>query len=398
MEALKTTQREFNPTEALQFIKKYLSSWKNCGEESITFQRLTGLTNRTYRVEANQAPVTAEGKTGPQTVFLRVFEKDGLFFDRSREMTLLEEIHSNGLGPEPYGYEGRYRLEEFYQDSRTLKTTEMNVPQWRKKVAHTLSRFHSIKPDGLENKIPLVEKMYMEGEIIKEYHEKIEKEKALGTLTEDELDMLAEIEVLTTPEEAKFLKSIAPAKEKGLVFSHNDLLPGNVLVIEEKDMVFIDYEYSSYNYRGYDIANYLNEAIIDYTIPETPFFKVREEIGFSQEDMADMIFHYVVFSNAKELGLDKDAIQELLTENELDSSLRTELEANELVQRECQSLLEEIKACTLMSHAYWIIWAVVMSKNKEIDFDYLKYAHDRYKLYEKLKNTWYDYADAPNNQ
>ena len=42
-----------------------------------------------------------------------------------------------------------------------------------------------------------------------------------------------------------------------LVFSHNDLLPGNVLIRKDNNKyVFIDYEYSSYNYDFYDIANY----------------------------------------------------------------------------------------------------------------------------------------------
>jgi thiamine kinase-like enzyme len=61
-----------------------------------------------------------------------------------------------------------------------------------------------------------------------------------------------------------------------LVFSHNDLLAGNVLIREgDNKVIFIDYEYSCYNYRAYDIANYFNESVIDYNVTETPFFKIR---------------------------------------------------------------------------------------------------------------------------
>lgn len=39
----------------------------------------------------------------------------------------------------------------------------------------------------------------------------------------------------------------------------------------------IDFEYSSLNFRGYDIASYINEILIDYTHPINPKFKVYME-------------------------------------------------------------------------------------------------------------------------
>ena len=44
-----------------------------------------------------------------------------------------------------------------------------------------------------------------------------------------------------------------------VVFSHNDLYYNNVL-ITQGGVQFIDYEYSFYNYLGYDIANYFSES------------------------------------------------------------------------------------------------------------------------------------------
>lgn len=46
------------------------------------------------------------------------------------------------------------------------------------------------------------------------------------------------------------------------MFAHNDLLLGNVIYNESKGTVsFIDYEYASYNYQGFDIANHFNEFV-----------------------------------------------------------------------------------------------------------------------------------------
>ena len=53
-----------------------------------------------------------------------------------------------------------------------------------------------------------------------------------------------------------------------VVFSHNDINTGNILVKEDSEcsdpVVLIDYEFSSYNYRGFDLANHFNEWMYDY--------------------------------------------------------------------------------------------------------------------------------------
>lgn len=48
--------------------------------------------------------------------------------------------------------------------------------------------------------------------------------------------------------------------ESPVVFAHNDLLLGNILVDEKTDTVrFIDYEYAAYNYQAFDIGNHFAE-------------------------------------------------------------------------------------------------------------------------------------------
>ena len=57
-----------------------------------------------------------------------------------------------------------------------------------------------------------------------------------------------------------------------VVFSHNDINTGNILVKEETEcrepVVLIDYEFASYNYRGFDLANHFNEWMYDYRYRE----------------------------------------------------------------------------------------------------------------------------------
>jgi ethanolamine kinase len=55
-----------------------------------------------------------------------------------------------------------------------------------------------------------------------------------------------------------------------LVFGHNDLLSGNILIMQQPGfdpanpdrdgrIVFIDYEYGAYTYRDFDIGNHFTE-------------------------------------------------------------------------------------------------------------------------------------------
>ena len=56
---------------------------------------------------------------------------------------------------------------------------------------------------------------------------------------------------------------------------------------------------------------------------------------------------------------------------------------------EVETLFDEVKVCAMLSHYYWILWSIVMSKNPEIQFDYLHYAYDRYQVYQQLKKEYY---------
>ena len=53
--------------------------------------------------------------------------------------------------------------------------------------------------------------------------------------------------------------------------------------VYEKDLVLIDFEYASYNFRGFDFANHFAEWSIDYTTKTRPFFTITP-LHFPSED------------------------------------------------------------------------------------------------------------------
>lgn len=68
-------------------------------------------------------------------------------------------------------------------------------------------------------------------------------------------------------------RKLMPDDASSVRFCHNDL--NNLNILLGKDQIhFIDYDYVGYNYLGYDIANFLNEACIDYTVANYPGFSL----------------------------------------------------------------------------------------------------------------------------
>ena len=81
-------------------------------------------------------------------------------------------------------------------------------------------------------------------------------------------------------------KVLQPTRQETIKLCHNDLNNENIMLVSDKKQVyFIDYEYSRYNYVAYDIANFLNEAAISYRKPETPYFEVLEDCQSTEADI-----------------------------------------------------------------------------------------------------------------
>lgn len=92
-----------------------------------------------------------------------------------------------------------------------------------------------------------------------------------------------------------------------VVFSHNDLQEGNILITndsinsDQPNLVLIDYEYCSYNYRGFELANHFLEYTMNYKAKEYPYFKVDSSTYPSIEHQVNCIVDLGVISPAQNL-------------------------------------------------------------------------------------------------
>ena len=156
-------------------------------------------------------------------------------------------------------------------------------------------------------------------------------------------------DIKTLKEELVFLEENLKNRSD-LVFCHNDLLLKN-FIINEKDVELIDYEYSGYNYRAFDLANHFNEWC-----------------GFE-----------CIWENFPNEDTQKRFVKEYLEafygdkKNEID------------FEKEINRLVEDIKWFDLASNYYWGTWAFIQSALSLIDFNYCDYGRRRFKRYFEIK-------------
>ncbi|XP_027765313.1 choline/ethanolamine kinase-like [Empidonax traillii] len=149
-----------------------------------------------------------------------------------------------------------------------------------------------------------------------------------------------------------------------VVFCHNDVQEGNILLLAGHEaspsdkLMLIDFEYSSYNYRGFDIGNHFCEWVYNYTHDSWPFFKASPENYPSRQQQLHFIRHYL----SEHSGHRGDTTHE--------EQARIE-----------EEMLTEINRFALASHFFWGLWSILQAKISTIQFGYLDYAQSRFQAY-----------------
>lgn len=136
-----------------------------------------------------------------------------------------------------------------------------------------------------------------------------------------------------------------------IVSAHNDLTAGNIIYDKNKEIVgFIDFEYSGYNFRGFDLANYFCEFAglnLDFSLYPTK----EQQLRFLSKYLSTC-------------GVNKD-----------DQNFQVELD----------NIYLEVNVFALSSHLLWGIWGILQQLRSTIEFDYIEYARKRFEEYFKHK-------------
>ncbi|TRY66392.1 hypothetical protein DNTS_003357 [Danionella cerebrum] len=273
------------------------------------------------------------------------------------ESVMFAILAERELGPKLYGIFPQGRLEQFVP-SRKLSTDELSVPGLYAEIAEKIARFHRMRmPFNKEPK-------WLFGTMDKYMDQVLQ----LTFTREPHSRHFNRLMSYNLPQEMDSLKCVLESTPSPVVFCHNDLQEGNILLLsgrentERKKLMLIDFEYSSYNYRGFDIGNFFCEWTYDYTYDRFPYFINTTKNYPTRSQQMDFFQLYLLESHA---GFENLSVED-------QKKLKEEM-------------LVEVNRFALASHFFWGLWSLIQAKISTIEFGYMEYAMARFNAYFELK-------------
>lgn len=324
------------PNQIREIAKYLVSGWKDCNSEDIEVKGVAGgMTNYLYSASMPSS------SHGPRTVLLRIYgNKTEKLIDREREIQNISRFSSTGFGPKLYGTFCNGYVYEYYE-GRPVPPKELYEGKWNSRLGTELAKWHK-QPLRAGEESPGVWTT-IEGwlAIVPASYGSAEKDRKL-----QETGGLEKLRA-----ELALLKNICSKLNSPAVFSHNDLLGGNIIVNDKSDVIkFIDFEYAGTNYQAFDIANHFNEWAgfeADYTRYPT------KEVQY-----------------------------------EFYKTYLREWNGVQPTEKELHKLYVQVNKFALVSHFFWGTWALVQESISTIDFDFVGYAGLRFKEYFNKKEEF----------
>uniref|UniRef100_A0A8C7DII5 Ethanolamine kinase n=1 Tax=Oncorhynchus kisutch TaxID=8019 RepID=A0A8C7DII5_ONCKI len=304
----------------------------------------------------------------PRNVLLRLY---GAILQGAEAMVLESVMFAilaeRELGPKLYGIFPQGRLEQFVP-SRKLDTDELSMPSISAEIAEKMAKFHGMRmPFNKEPKwlFGTIDK-YLNQVMRLTFTREWKKSWGLNTFRMHSNFCFLPAEIWLV-----FLcRSLLDSTHSPVVFCHNDCQEGNVLLLSGREgsdgqkLMLIDFEYSSYNYRGFDIGNHFCEWMYDYTNDKFPFFHVNSKNYPTKAQQLHFIGSY--------LSETDQGFQNLSTEDQI--KLKEEL-------------FVEVNRFALASHFFWGLWSMIQARISTIEFGYMEYAMARFDAYFEQKRS-----------
>ncbi|KAG6583004.1 Choline/ethanolamine kinase [Phytophthora cinnamomi] len=320
-------------------LTKSVPSWSDVQPDSVDVEHLGGaMTNLVFAVHK------PDGEH--RDVLVRVYgEGTESFFSRVEETRLFQLLSDKKIGVELLGQFANGRAEKLIHGS-TYTSKRMRQPDESRVIAKQLRVFHELdidierQPTYLSSTRKLLEVARV----------KCTADKFKGVL---DLKQLAK--------DVDELEKILAQVPSPMVLSHNDLQYGNIMKNDAGDAVLIDFEYTSYNPRGYDLGNHFCEWAYDYH--KTVNAHLGDFTKYPTEEQQRN------FCRAYLAGKDGDE--------------------NDVSESDVEQLRLEANTYALLSHVFWTIWGYIQAAQSEINFDFLGYAKCRYEVFKArmpLKN------------
>ncbi|EPE04679.1 ethanolamine kinase [Ophiostoma piceae UAMH 11346] len=348
---------------ARQLVLALRPDWAS-PDSSVVFVKFTdGITNTLLKAINEKADLTSD-EIDRDAILLRAYGNGtDVIIDRQREAQNHELLMRHGLAPALLARFENGMLYRFIRGSPT-KPEDLRRPDISAAIARRLAQWHAIVPcipetahnDTAKRRISTVSGK-PEPNIWSVMQKWI---LALPTNSGPELERRDKLQ-------GELVELVANLSQRpglghnGLVFSHNDLLSGNVIVLPAADgakpthgqVTFIDYEYAVPSPAAFDIANHFAEwGGFDCDMSVIPTVSQRRAF------IGEYIRSYASFRQ---------------------SSPGSTVEFD--IDTEIANLLHEVDVFRGLPGFYWGIWASIQAMISTIDFDYASYAETRLSEY-----------------
>lgn len=283
-------------------------------------------------------------------ILVRIFgNKTELIINRAQELKAFQVLYEAGCGPQLYAT-FKNGISYGFMPGSILSTETVRSEKLYPLIAREMARLHTLKPkDGFRFEPCLFVTLKKWLKILpKEFEDKEKQERYKRDAPSHE----------TLEKEMNELEQVLTPLGSPVVFTHNDLLLANVIYDDlENKISFIDYEYASYNYQGFDIGNHFDEFAgveeVDYSLYPDKEFQLKW--------LREYLKAWHEFNN----------ISDPVTDQEI------------------EKLYVIANKFSLASHFFWGTWGLIQAHNSTIDFDFLGYAITRMNEYFKNKDKFF---------
>ncbi|CAI2728357.1 unnamed protein product [Schistosoma spindalis] len=401
-----------------QCSKILSGSWSDTNNFCVELSKSCGLSNYLYIGYLNNDIISLENE--PRKVLIRVYGEvlrsctDSIISD-SVNFALLSEKR---IGPKLHGVFPGGRIEEFIE-SRPLTTQEL--PLIIEVAARHMASFHKLSMPFSKTPsfiIRMFDKYLSQLTSTSEHLHRPSPNFSSNTLSELEskgFSFANDGHILTEPsyEEARnmvfelsLIEEYNWIKEKfevhyaevfPIVFCHNDFQENNLLLLNDPkvEKVYrilpIDFEYSGYNYRAFDVGNHFNEWCYDYTNPDQPyyFYNIENYPDRSKQRIFWKAYLTETNSNVENDHFNKrngnfNCVDNYDNNNNNQNVVRFANHNDE--EYDYENLWIETIYGSLLSHLFWSAWSLVQSQLSSIQFDFMDYAKVRMKHYHLMKS------------
>jgi ethanolamine kinase len=328
---------------------------------TVTVKQLTSATtNLGFRVSSRH-------ENGKEVqYFMRVFGRGtSLLYSRARELKVMEIASRLDIGPHLYARFKNGIIVEFLK-GRDLETHEVRTPARSAQIAREVARWHKFNPEQMFDSETLelisedIFSMLTRWQGIAERMFVDHPTSAVTEFWQPVWPQLCEEIASMTHTLTQLLQAENNGALPPLVFSHNDLNPGNIMIVnDDSRLYFIDVETAALNYHPFDLGNYCNEWCGVLSTDSSFFPSESQQRAFIREYLLEL--HNGVEPTEKQLDV----------------------------------LWKEVHYFSLYSNLFWCVWAIIQGFHSHIaHFSHLNYSRLRWDRYHSIKEH-FDIIPSP---